>query len=170
MAFSMVRQSKRSKAGSTPHEVTSAITALSEQRINSTAEANVRANQLQELGKIAYVIRALIVRSENGRITQSDLDSCVPPRVRSSTSGGTQELYDYLRAVFIDTRKLITTLHLENVALHRKVTKIEETLSQETGITIEEISTTPTSPLGMAEFSQVLGELGESDDAIVERN
>lgn len=168
MAFSLVRQVKKGRPHSTPHEVTSAITALSEQRINSTAEANARANQLQELGKIAYVIRALIIRSENGRITQADLDACGPPRVRSSAPGGTQELYDYLRAVFIDTRKLVTTLHLENVALHRKVTRIEETLSKETGITIEEINTTPSLPLGMAEFSQVLGELGESDELIPE--
>lgn len=148
----------------TTRAVTDAINSLQEERISSIDESLRRARQLHGLGAMAQVMRALIIRARNGKITQTDLDSITPPKMKSQLPHGTDGIYEYIKTTFSLLEPLIQSLYRENKRLSRRLVEAEAALGSKRSSSEVVGLDEPYQTLRIDAVASFLGKWGIQDD------
>lgn len=146
-----------------PSAVHDAIRELKDHKSTSSEELARRAGHLKTLTEMAQIMRALMIRAQTGKLSQSALDSTAPPKVKPLAPRGTEDAFEYVRTTLQMMRPIIVKLYVENHSLTKRVQSMEAELSVSSGADRETPKSYSNEPLTLTQLSQVLGAMGLCD-------
>lgn len=104
-----------------------------------------------------------MIRAQTGSLSQSALDSTVPPKVRQLAPRGTEDAYEYIRTTLQMIRPVVVKLYVENHSLTKRVESMESELSAVEGRAEVSHQDMKVTPLTLTQLGQVLGAMGFND-------
>jgi len=140
-----------------------AIAEMSDQSEASLGELVLRASQFQELLSIAYVVRAVMKKADNGSVSQTDLDRLTPPKIKGVSNSGTLQAFEYIRDTLIDTRQMVTSLYNEARDTSIKLTRLEQDVQEKSTTGVALARTFETKTLTMGSIADLLEEFEHSE-------
>jgi hypothetical protein len=166
-SLGLIRKNKK-RTFDGPSAVHDAIRDLRDYKSTSTEELSRRATHIRTLAEMAQLMRAVMIRAETGRLSQSALDSTTPPKVRQLAPHGTDEAFEYLRTTLQMMRPVIVKLYVENHSLTKRINAMESELATP-GVDNPEFRVESRSaPLMLDQLSSVLGAMGLCDSDLEE--
>jgi len=136
---------------------------MSDQSEASLGELVLRASQFQELLSIAYVVRAVMKKADNGSVSQTDLDRLTPPKIKGVSNSGTLQAFEYIRDTLIDTRQMVTSLYNEAKDTSIKLTRLEQDVQEKSTTGVALARTFETKTLTMGSIADLLEEFEHSE-------
>lgn len=153
------RRGENKDTGTLP--LVGAIQKLAVTQQDLVKEGRSRAVQIRDLCAVAQVVKAVLHRVTMGSLTQESLNVMMPPAIHPELEGGTSKASEYIRDILVETREVVTTLHVENAILKKRVREIEIALNmKDQG---DQATSAPTTfmPLPLSSLTEILSELEE---------
>jgi len=149
---------------------TAAVRAKLEKTLNdgvsAASDCNERSNQIAELATVSYMVRIILTRVNEGKITDKALKDLTPPPVRTSGPSGATEAVNFIRDTLVSTRQVISSLYMENVSLSKRVDAAESMLSLLSGRELTTFASPATKSMSLDEAGRILGELNLDEDLL----